>query len=415
MTWWRSAAVLAFGLLWAVIMAASADTPMGASDIIPLVATGFGCALIVGAIGAVVLRRLRGHGVQTQAAVVALVSVVGTGLGVAAVGRSMFISPHDLDVLMVVLIASGTVGVLAALLLGDRIGQASRSVEELTRRIGAGEVVDVDGRPATEEFGRLATELHVMSARLDQARERERALDQSRRQLVAWVSHDLRTPLAGIRAIVEALDDGVVDDAETTARYHTTLRSQAERLTDLVDDLFELSRIHAGGLQLEPIRVGLDDLVSESVATVMAVAEAKGVRVTGDVDASIEVEVSPSEIGRVLVNLLGNAVRHSPSGGEVRVVGAVDGDDVMLQVRDQGGGVEAEHLEHIFDPGFQGDAVRTPGSGSGLGLAIARGFVEAHGGEISAENIDGGACFTVCLPRTFRRPDDRVADAANAR
>ena len=184
--------------------------------------------------------------------------VAAVGIGAIVAARAMFISAHDLAVIEVVLVAAATVGVTAAVWLGATVAATSSSLVAVTRRIGTG---PVGGAPTVEgppELVRLARELDLMEQRLDDARRREQAVEQSRRELVAWVSHDLRTPLAAIRAMVEALEDGVVADPETVARYHSTLRTEADRLAALVDDLFELSRTQSGVIELQLERVSLD-------------------------------------------------------------------------------------------------------------------------------------------------------------
>jgi signal transduction histidine kinase len=250
---------------------------------------------------------------------------------------------------------------------------------------------------------RLAAELTATEARLDEARRRERTLEASRRELVAWVSHDLRTPLAGIRAVVEALEDGVVTDPDTVARYHRTLREEVDHLAALVDDLFELSRTQAGALRLQFSRVSLGDLVSDALAGSAPVAAAKGVHLEGRVvGRATDVEASPPEVLRALRNLLENAIRHTPSDGSVVVEAGVDDDapdSVYVSVRDTGGGVPEADLERIFEVAFQTDPARTPGGGAGLGLAIAKGLVDAHRGELTVRNENGGAQFTLRLPR----------------
>jgi signal transduction histidine kinase len=248
----------------------------------------------------------------------------------------------------------------------------------------------------------LARELETTSARLAEARAQAAAIEQSRRQLVAWVSHDLRTPLACIRAMVEALEDGIVDDDETVARYYRTMQREVGRLSGLVDDLFELSRIEAGALGLDLERVALDELVSEAVAGASVIAGAKGIQLRGAVgEPSPVVELSTPEMARVVRNLLDNAIRHTPAGGTVWIEAGLDegGSSAVVSVRDACGGIPADDLDHVFEMAYRGDAARTPGSaGAGLGLAVARGLVEAHQGTISVRNEGGGCRFTVRLP-----------------
>jgi len=334
---------------------------------------------------------------------VSLTSIVALAAGIVVAADRMFISSHDRDALLVMLASAGAVGALAAVLLGNRVAEASRSVGRMARAIGDDPMPAARRPPATGELAGLARELEATAARLEESRARERTLEASRRELVAWVSHDLRTPLAGIRAVVEALEDGVVDDAETVVRYHRTIREEADRLADLVEDLFELSRIHAGALQLDPAPVALGQLVSDAIAGATVVAEAKGVRLEGRVDGKDPVvPLSTPEVLRVLRNLLDNAIRHTPSDGTVVVEAgaAADGAAAFVTVKDACGGIPVDDLDRVFDVAFRSDGARTPGDegGAGLGLAIARGLVEAHHGDIAVENDGGGCRFTIRLP-----------------
>ncbi|MBA3654438.1 MAG: HAMP domain-containing histidine kinase, partial [Actinobacteria bacterium] len=242
--------------------------------------------------------------------------------------------------------------------------------------------------------------LTAASARLAESLARERALDSSRRELVAWVSHDLRTPLAGIRAMVEALEDRLVqgDDVD---RYYRTLGTETERLAGLVDDLFELSRIESSALRLTMERVSLGEVVSDALAGAGPIARAKGVRPDGTVrEPSPVVEAATAELTRVLRNLLDNAIRHTPADGSVMIEAGADEVDAFITVRDSCGGIPSHEIDRVFDLAFRGDPARTPGEsgGAGLGLAIARGLVEAHHGEIAVANEGGGCRFTVRLP-----------------
>jgi signal transduction histidine kinase len=370
-----------------------------------LVLLAAGTAAAAAIAGALVFRALRRRSLGAQAAAVAVIAVVGVAVGAWAGARAMFISEHDLRALVVILIAAGVVGVVSALVLGRRVGAASEALVAVARRLGDGDAKpSVPDPGAPQELARLHRELELTSRRLDQARAREQALDASRRELVAWVSHDLRTPLAGIRAIVEALEDGVVEDPATIARYYSTLRREADRLAELVDDLFELSRAQSGVLELHMERVSLGDLVSDALAGASPVAAAKGVRLEGRLDGPpAELEVSASEVLRALRNILENAIRHTPSDGTVTVEAGRDDAGAYVSVADTGGGIPEQDLPRVFEVAFRGDAARTPGdAGAGLGLAIARRFVEAHRGDITVRNENGGCRFTVHLPLPSR-------------
>jgi signal transduction histidine kinase len=357
-----------------------------------------GCAGILG-LGALILLRRASIGVQ--AGVVALASIAAVAVGASVAAGAMFLTTHDLDALAVILAASATVGVLFAIALGWLVGRGVRSLRDTARRIGEGDLHPNHERPATAELAALATEIEEMTEHLEEARRRERAVESSRRELVAWISHDLRTPLASIRAMAEALEDRVVEDSETVARYYRTLRTEADRLAGLVDDLFELSRINAGALRLEMTRVALDELVSDAVAGASIMARRKGVELTGRSNGdSPVVTVSPPEVGRALRNLLENAIRHTPADGSIAVESGLQDGLAYVCVADQCGGIPERDLDRVFEMAFRGQAARTPepATGAGLGLAIAQGIAEAHHGDLSVRNEGSGCRFTLRLP-----------------
>ncbi|MBW8481762.1 HAMP domain-containing histidine kinase [Actinomadura sp. PM05-2] len=344
-------------------------------------------AAAVAAAGLGLLHLWRDRSVAVQLAVVGAATVLATVSGVVVISLMMLINRHDLTVVLAVVTAAGAVAMAVSVLLGRRLVRSARTLVEAVR---AAEFRRPDAR--------LPAELAELSRELDAAYARLRDSEASRRELVAWVSHDLRTPLAGLRAMAEALEDGVVDDAATAHRYHGRMRVEVERLAELVDDLFELSRIHAGALRLSERRVGLADLVAEAVAGAEPLARAKGVRISGDVAGGLPVRVDAAEFGRALRNLVVNAIRHTPSDGTVRIVGEARDGRALVSVADACGGIPEEDLPRVFDVAFRGEAARTPGGGGGLGLAIARGIVEAHAGEIGVANSGPGCRFEVALP-----------------
>ena len=237
-----------------------------------------------------------------------------------------------------------------------------------------------------------------------EARDRERAAEASRRELVAWISHDLRTPLAGIRAMAEALADGVVSSPTEVSGYANRIGGETRRLSGMVDDLFELSRITAGALQLTMSQVALREVVSDVLAAQAPVAQRKHVRVLADAPFAPVVLGSDPELARVVRNLVSNAIRHTPPDGTVAVQLGVEGPDAVLAVDDGCGGIPDTELGRVFDVAFRGSAARTPAPtgeeqvGGGLGLAIAKGLVEAHKGRINAHNHGPGCRFEVRLP-----------------
>ncbi len=370
------------------------------SDAALLAGLASGSALTVGGIGRVAMGRLGARPARDQVLLVALVGVAASAVGVAVAAWAMFLSVHDLQSLAVVLVAAGSASGAAAVHLGGRVGEASRDVGELARSIGRAdmEVVPVD--TPTRELGELAEQIRFVSGELERSRAREAALDRSRRELFTWVSHDLRAPLASIRAMAEALEEGIVADAATVNRYHGLLRTETDRLSALVDDLFELSRLEAGppDLRLEP--VPLDGLVEEAVAAMRARAEREGVTLVPRVPEAVEVRVSVPEFSRALANLLDNAIRHTPQGGRVIVDARADGESALVAVEDGCGGIPAPDLDRVFETAFRGDSARgrLTGRGGGLGLTIARGLVEAHHGSIAVDNRPAGCRFTIRWP-----------------
>ena len=353
---------------------------------------------------ALALRRSR---IAVQATVAAFAPVAAVAIGIMWATSNMFLMGEDERVLWVVLVGAGASGMAASLVLGRRVAHASQSVTELARRLGdigpAAVVRDIASRPAGPgELASLATQLEDASARLAEAQAHAAANEASRRELVAWVSHDLRTPLAGIRAMVEALEDGVVEDPATVARYYATMRLEADRLAGLVDDLFELSRIQSGTLSLAISAVPLDDIVADAIEGAGIAAHAKGVELRCELEHPIPmVELATPEMIRVVRNLLDNAIHHTPRSGSVTLSAGVDeaGSHVELSVCDGCGGIPPQDLRRVFETGYRGDTARTPGDGrGGLGLAIAHGLVRAHSGRISVTNSGPGCRFTVQLP-----------------
>jgi len=395
---WSIAVVLAGGL-GAVIYALANGWP--AKDTLLTVAIAAVSAVVASVGGALVLRRFRGRSARAQALVVALASVLVLIVGIVVAAIAMFISGHDLNALVVVVSVSAAIAIGAAVQMGEELEQGHRELGALTEALAEGGAVDATSVTGSQDVRRLADQLADVSRRLEESRRRERALESSRRELITWVSHDLRSPLATIRAMSEALDDGVVADPETVARYHAQLRTDAERLTALVDDLFELSRINSGSLELDRRPVCLTEVVADAMAAARTHADLKGVRLTDDVESLPRMEVASLEVTRVLHNLLDNAIRHTPSGGEVAVVGVTTDEEASIVVRDQCGGIPETDLDRVFDVAFRSDAARSKDArGGGLGLAIAKGLVEAHSGSIDVGNEGEGCRFVVRLPRT---------------
>ena len=363
-----------------------------------------GCTGAVGTVGVGALWLLRRASLRLllqAASAIAILAVVAGTLGTA---NAMFLSQHDLGVVGMVCVVAGVVAFVFAWLLGRQVERSSLALRQATRTLGSlgspghGEVgFSAPAGPMAAELAALSRELDATALKLRESRERERRMEQSRRQLIAWVSHDLRTPLAGVRAMTESLADGIATD---TTRYHEQIRSEVTKLSAMVDDLFELSRIESGTLSLVPDKVGVGDLISDAVASMEAVARARGVRLTGEADGPLVIEADPRKLSRLLSNLLANAVRYTPEGGRVNIAATAEADIVLVTVSDGCGGIPETDLAHVFDPAWRGTEARTPGAdgGAGLGLAIVRGIVEAHHGRVSVANTGTGCRFEVRLP-----------------
>jgi signal transduction histidine kinase len=329
------------------------------------------------------------------------VVLTGTLASVAAIFgsvRSMFISASEEATTVSVAIVSGLVAAGAAGAATRRLTRDNRTLRQAVADVGSGRVPEINGRPLTAELEQVRRELAETARRLAESRGRERALESSRRELVAWVSHDLRAPLAGLRAMSEALEDGVGEPSI----YLKQIRAEVDRLSTMVDDLFELSRIQSGLLTPSTATVSLDDLVSDCLASLEPLAAVHGVRLNGSGDSQVTVIGSGRELNRALTNLVANAIRHTRADGTVVVTVSSSADGAEVAVRDECGGITPDELARVFDVGFRGEAARTPrahdGGRAGLGLAITRGIVEAHAGTVDVANVPGGCAFTVRLP-----------------
>ncbi|MET0702800.1 MAG: HAMP domain-containing sensor histidine kinase [Mycobacterium sp.] len=322
------------------------------------------CSVPVVLAGAIIIRLARSWSLAVSMVVLALIPVVATFTGV--IGASGFMVTETFEKTAVVLVVVSVVTVPAAVMLGRY--QARRTVWE------------------------------------QQIRDAEHAAEQSRRRLVAFVSHDLRTPLAGIRAVSEAIGDGVLTDDEI--RQHAKhIEQESIRLSEMVDDLFEMSKINAGAVIPAYDKVALDEVIDDVVAAHRITAERSGVRLHASLpDQPVRVIGSDRALVRVLSNLVANAIAHTPTGGTVNLALGSDENGAWARVDDTGVGIDEHDLPRVFDVAYRGSNGRVPRSdsslpsGSGLGLAIAAGLIQAHRGTLSAHNLATGARFEVRLP-----------------
>lgn len=372
-------------------------------------------SVLLGAVGFRLGLGTRLPSLRIAIAAVYLVGVAVVAVNVLYTAVLMFVSAHDLGLLTVLLVFSAVISLFFAVLLSQSMVSRLRDLLVVARRVASGDL-DVRAHDASpDEIGRLATELNSMVTQLEHSRKEREQLEASRRTLIASVSHDLRTPLASMRAMVEALNDGVVSDPETVSRYLHTIQHETLHLTTLIDDLFELSQIDAGALQLHVEPTSLSDLLSDALESMSAQAGRKKIQIQSHVEGELpRVPLDAPRMQRVLYNLIQNAIRHTPADGTITLTLRSKPDGIELTVADTGEGIPYTDLPHIFDRFYRGEPARTRDSssaapGAGLGLAIAKGIVEAHGGTISASSLPGsGAVFQVLLPAspnvTIRMP-----------
>ena len=316
--------------------------------------------------------------------------------------QMMFASPHDLLLAVVLLIFAGGMAMVLGYFLSSTVTERIHLLKEAAEKLAEGDLqtrVPVNGR---DEVAVLSTAFNRMAEQLQAADRKQRELDNMRRDLIAWVSHDLQTPLTSVRAILEALSDGVVEDPETVGRYLSTAQRDVKNLSALIDDLFQMAQLDAGGFPLHRAKASLGDLVSDTLESFAELAKQGEVTLEGNLETDVDpVTMDTQAIGRVLNNLIGNALRHTPRQGRVSVWVRRAGPGVEVTVSDTGEGIRAEDIPHVFERFYRGDASRSRarGAGAGLGLAIARGIVRAHGGEIRVESeIGRGAQFTFHIP-----------------
>ena len=313
----------------------------------------------------------------------------------------MFASQHDLLLAIVLLIFAGGMAMILGYFLTSAITDRIHLLKDAAEKLAQGDLqarVPVSGR---DEVAALANTFNQMASQLEAADKKQHEIEHMRADLIAWVSHDLQTPLTSIRAILEALEDGVVDDPKTVKRYLNTAQRDVRSLSILIDDLFQMAQLDTGGIPLDRAESSLSDLISDTLESFSELALRQGVKLEGSVDSNVDpVLMDTQRIGRVLNNLIGNALRHTPDGGHVEIRVQRTASGVAVSISDTGEGIRAEDLPRVFESFYRGEKSRSRSTGgAGLGLAISRGIVQAHGGEINVQSEAGnGSQFTFTLP-----------------
>lgn len=329
-----------------------------------------------------------------------LLACLLTFINVWLTAQLMFTDQHDLLLGTVLLIFAGAIAMAIGYLLSSSFLDRIQSLDQAAKKIAGGNLsirVPVEGK---DELAGLAQTFNDMATQLEESAEKQKELDLLRRELIAWIGHDLQTPLTSISAIIEALADGIVEDGETELRYYNTARKNISSLSHLIDDMFQMAQIDTGGLELNLESVSIGDLISDTLESFNELAKRREITLKGSVSDHLgEVQVDARRINRVLNNLVDNALKHTPNQGlvEVRANSTIQG--IVVDVIDNGEGISKEDLPYIFDLFYRGDiSNRRPVSGTGLGLAISKGIIDAHGGKIEVQSQPGRTKFTFFIP-----------------
>jgi signal transduction histidine kinase len=330
-----------------------------------------------------------------------ILSSLLTLLNVWLTARLMFASQHDLVLGTILLLFAGGMAIALGWFFATTLGERIESLRGAARKLASGDLgirVKVQGR---DELAELSQTFNEMAEKVEAAAQEQQELDQLRHELLAWTSHDLQTPLASMRAMIEALADGMVEDESTRQRYLTTIQREIQSLSALIDDLLQVAQIDAGGLNINPAWNSLSDLISDTLEAFSELASQQGVQLTGEATPDLDPTwFDAPRIGRVLANLIQNALQYTQHGGKVKLTARKKQGEALVEIRDDGEGIKPADLPMIFESFYRGEKSRSRATGgSGLGLAIAKGLVEAHGGMITVRSEPGkGTSFIFSLP-----------------
>ena len=341
------------------------------------------------------------HSIRHKALLAYSLGVVIAMINIFVTSQLMFVSQHDFLLLGLLLVFAGILSASFGYLLAANMTQSLSLLQKGAHNIAAGDFSTRLTVTETDELSDVAEAFNKMAGELQQAFVRQKELEQSRRDLVAAVSHDLRTPLTSVRAMIEALADGVVAGPDMVQRYYATMNLQIENLSGLIDDLFELSQLDMEQIELQLEPVNMNDLLSDVLETMQAQARAKAVSLQGIFCEDLPlIKAEMPKIQRVLYNLVQNAIRHTPADGVVSLATKVVPHGIQVDVADTGEGISPEDLPRVFDQFFRSEKSRSRETGgAGLGLTIAKRIIEAHHGRIWVEpQPEQGARFSFILP-----------------
>lgn len=386
----------ALGIAIYVMQAPSSDL----TDLIQFLLTSSLPSLVVGYL-VFLLGRQRLRSIRSKILLAYSLGVVIAIFNIFVTSQLMFVSQHDFLLLGLLLIFAGLLSASFGYLLAASMTQSLRRLQAGAHQLAQGHFSVRVNLSENDELAEVANAFNSMADQLQQASARQQELEAARRNLIAAVSHDLRTPLASIRAMIEAMSDGVVTEPEMIQRYHQTIRTQTENLSHLINDLFELSKLESGQIQLQLEPISLNDLLSDVLESTQAQANRRGITLHADFSPNLpDVQAEFVKIQRVVYNLVQNAVRHTPAGGSITLATQASPVGVEVRISDTGDGISPDDLPHIFDQFFRGEKSRNRETGgAGLGLAIAKRIIEAHHGRIWANSRPGeGATFSFFLP-----------------
>jgi two-component system sensor histidine kinase BaeS len=410
-SWFRRAPwlILVIGALFALVVAASLFLVLmqpPTSEMRVLISVLSITSLISLGIGYILYRRgwARSGSLMRTLTLTYIWAALLTLINVGIMQQQMFVSEHDLQLSGLLLLFAAIIAMTFGLFVSASVTDGLRQLANTAQELAGGDLsarVQVSGKDEVAQVGLAFNEMARQLQTVDQQRTE---LDNLRRDLIAWTSHDLRTPLTSIRVRVEALNDGVVDDPAAVQHYYQSILNDVQALNLLFDDMFELAQLDRVDMVLEKAPASLSELIHDSLERFQALSEEEGVQLDARIGPDVDpIRLNSAKISRVLDNLISNSLRYTPTGGRILInAQRLNGDHVLVSVEDSGPGFVEEDIPRLFEQFYRGEQARTRAmGGAGLGLAIARGVIEAHNGRIWAENIpSGGARIAFELPAT---------------
>ncbi len=369
---------------------------MTSRDLLEVVGLVLAWAVSIGVATMILQWMLRRSSIVLQICLVVVSAVAVLVAGMVGAFNAMFISAHDLEVMWYIVGIASALAVMVAVVLGMGVARNTRALMSAARSIGLGETVS-STRNVSSELTALALEMQSTSERLKESRRRVESVEMARSELVAWVSHDLRTPLASMRAMTEALEDGVVSDVSD---YHRKIIAQSDRMAVMINDLLELSKIQAGTLVVTLESMDLYDLVSDAIADLAPLAQQRRVDVNGDRVKSTLATVDGASLGRAVRNVILNALMYTKPGTTIHIALETEPGWATVAVEDACGGIPEQDLAKMFTTGWRSATghSRSAFSGAGVGLSMVAGIAHAHHGNVAVENAGGGCRVTLRIP-----------------